>query len=836
MAPTTEFDGDRASKTTAMSKRTPSLVPWILLTLLAHAPTTWGQSAPPEARLEAEFDAICRQSRASANPFYTERDLEALQQQLAELERTRTHPEADLPVPAISEGELRGRLAFEYLRTGRFEDSRSQADTALARLEREEIRVPGLWGYLKEIEASALYQIAEDRNCLELGSGASCLLPVGPETVHEAPEFARAARDRFLELLERNPNRVSARWLANLSNLLAGDLPETIPASLRLPAGALLPREGVAFEPWPNLGPRVLPSGPDLAGGAVIDDFDGDGDLDLISSSMDPCAPFRALRRTGNGTFEEVAADWGLENQLGGLNLIHADFDDDGRLDLFVLRGAWFGGEGRTRNSLLLNRTAPDGQPRFEDVTVAAGLAYPAYPTQSAAAGDFDGDGDLDLVIANEAADIVIDPSQASNQVRSGYPLQLFRNELKAPSRNDAAGSRSTNLRFTDIASASGLFERGFSKGVAWGDVDNDGDLDLYVSNFGPNRLFLNEGTRDAPRFRDVAADMGVTGGDRRTFATWFFDFDQDGDLDLFTASYNVPSEVIAGNLLGLHLTAPDWSGRPDRLRSNPLIFRNVTTEQEGPGFRPASEELGLDFPVLAMGANFADLDNDGDPDIVLGTGMPDISAVHPNVVLRNEGGTRFTDITFASGMAHLQKGHGVAFGDIDRDGDLDLFHQLGGAFPYDHFDNALFVNPTRSASRPETGTDARTEAPGFVVLRLRGRSDNHYGLGARIRLEVRDGQTRRTIHTQVGSGGSFGGSSLEQVVGLAAATAIEQLEVTWPSGATQIVTGLEPGSTYEIVQGEERARPVPSPPQPLRPILRSVGDGHDQHHVGDPH
>ena len=365
------------------------------------------------------------------------------------------------------------------------------------------------------------------------------------------------------------------------------------------------------------------------------------------------------------------------------------------------------------------------------------------------------------------------------------------------------------------MAAVAGLDERGFSKGVAWGDVDGDGDLDLHVSNFGPNRLFLNESTVGVPRFQEVADRAGVTGGDRRTFATWFFDFDQDGDLDLFAASYNIPSEVIAGNLLGLHLTAPDWSGRPDRLRSNPLIYRNESGP-DGVRFRLASEELGLDFPILAMGANFSDVDNDGDPDIVLGTGMPDVSAVHPNVVLRNEGGTRFTDVTFASGMAHLQKGHGVAFGDVDRDGDLDLFHQLGGAFPYDHFGNALFVNPTRSADSGPT--------PGFVVLRLRGTVDNHFGVGARLRIDVRDGERTRSVYTQVGSGGSFGGSALEQVVGLASARTIERVEVRWPSGAIQTVAGLEPGGTYEIRQGEQAAVRVATEPLPLRPR-----DGHGE-------
>ena len=804
--------------------------PLAYLAIAVQATTLSSQTATPEPRLRSEFAGICDRSRSSENPFYSNRTLHRLQERIDALEKTRAAPDADLAIPAIAEGELRGRLAFEYLRTGSFEEARDQAATALVRLDRDGLRVPGLWAYLKEVEASAIYQSAEDQNCLALGDGASCLLPVGPDAVHEMPDFARSARDHFLELLARNPNRVSARWLANLSNLLAGDEVDRIPSAMRLPPGAFEPPDGTTFVPWTNIGPRVLPTSPDLAGGAVMDDFDGDGHLDLISSSMDPCAPLVALRRTADGGFERASSTWGLDAQLGGLNLIHADFDDDGRLDLFVLRGAWFGTEGRTRNSLLLNRSGPTGEPRFEDVTAAVGLAHPAYPTQSAAAGDFDGDGDLDLVIANEAADIVIDPSQASNQVRSGFPLQLFRNELRSTTvqtaEPDSARHHKGPLRFTDIASASGLDDRSFSKGVAWGDVDNDGDLDLHVSNFGPNRLYLNLGPGAFPRFREAAAMAGVRGGDRRTFATWFFDFDQDGDLDLFAASYNVPSEVIAGNLLGLHLTAPDWSGRPDRLRSNPLVFRNESTPEGGVRFLPVSEELGLDFPVLAMGANYADLDNDGDPDIVLGTGMPDITAVHPNVVLRNEAGARFTDVTFASGMAHLQKGHGVAFGDVDRDGDLDLFHQLGGAFPYDRFSNALFLNPTRDA----TVTKPTGEEPGFLSLRLQGVADNHYGLGARLSIVVREGGQTRTVYAQVGTGGSFGGSSLETLVGLGSADAVERVVVRWPSGQTQTVTGFETGGTYELRQGHDTARRIDVARLPLRGAVTSAaGSTHDE-------
>ena len=120
-----------------------------------------------------------------------------------------------------------------------------------------------------------------------------------------------------------------------------------------------------------------------------------------------------------------------------------------------------------------------------------------------------------------------------------------------------------------------------------------------------------------------------------------------------------------------------------------PLLYRNVGTR-----FEEVSLELGISRPMLPMGANYGDLDGDGWLDIYLGTGAPPYDALVPNVMLRNRGGTAFSDVSFAGGFAHLQKGHGVAFGDIDNDGDQDLFHQLGGFYPGDAYANALVEDP----------------------------------------------------------------------------------------------------------------------------------------------
>ena len=193
------------------------------------------------------------------------------------------------------------------------------------------------------------------------------------------------------------------------------------------------------------------------------------------------------------------------------------------------------------------------------------------------------------------------------------------------------------------------------------------------------------------------------------------------------------------------------------------------------------------------MGANYGDLDTDGWPDIFLGTGEPGYEAVMPNVAYRNAAGQSFVDVTFAGGFGQIQKGHGVAFGDLDNDGDEDLFHQLGGFFPGDAYSNALYENPTEGAN--------------WVVLRLLGREANRFGVGARIELRVREDGRPRSVHSLVGSGGSFGGSSLQQEIGLGQAESIESLTVVWPgSGTRQTFEDVALNRFYEVTEGEATA------------------------------
>ncbi|MEE8526890.1 MAG: CRTAC1 family protein [Thermoanaerobaculia bacterium] len=717
---------------------------------------------PQETR--AELEKVCHELKTGDNPYLGNSLARQLSQRL------------ELPItdPEVQVG-IRGRLAEELLRLGDADRAVRLLGAALEIATDEELGGE-LGSRLLFLLGLAYLQLAEDLNCVAMHGASSCILPFAEEAIHRQPEPSRRAADYFLRYLEGNPDDVQARWLLNLTRMAAGDPAASVPERYRLGADAFA-ADG-RFSRWQDLAPRLGVDTFDLAGGAVMDDFDGDGRLDLLTSSWDPCGPLRAFRNSGDGGFEDVTAAWGLDGQLGGLNLVHGDFDGDGQLDLLILRGAWLGEDGRIRNSLLRNDLR--GKRRsFVDVTATAGLAYPAYPTQTAAWGDFDGDGDLDLYVGNESSSRQVYSWSLVENPGRAFPSQLFRNN---------GDRRSGVADFTDVARASGVTNMRFAKGVAWGDYDNDGDPDLYVSNMGPNRLYRNDGVGPSgvPRFVDVATDLGVTAPESASFATWFFDYDNDGDLDLFVADYSAPIRQVSGSYMGF--PSAGGSGRP-------LIYRNEIQPGGVPRFREVSRELGLDRPLLPMGANYGDLDNDGWLDLVIGTGVPDLEALMPDAVYRNQGGRRFADVTFAIGLGHLQKGHGVAFGDLDNDGDQDILHQMGGAFPSDGFANALYENP---------GGDAH-----WLTLRLEGRRANRFAVGSRIEVQVVDetgaGEHRmRSIHRVGGSGGSFGGSSLQQEIGLGRASRIVRITVVWPgSGTEQHFPPVEMDRAYLATEGE---------------------------------
>ncbi len=694
------------------------------------------REAPPpaaEPSQKEEFLAIARRLRESRNPYFGE-------VQVGELRARLAAPGGD---PAE---RVRGMiiLSMELLRIGEVDAACEEIEKAAQAVQASAALEPLALG-LHRVRGIVYLRKAELENCIRRHNSECCIFPLRGGGVHDVKPPVQLALESYRSFLERDPDDLKVRWLLNLAHMALGEYPQAVPEPYLIPPAVF--ESDYAIPRFPDIASALGVDTFNLAGGCVADDFDGDGFLDIVTSTWDPEGPLTYYRNSGTGAFEDLSAASRLDDQLGGLNMIGGDYDADGDVDLLVLRGGWLFDDGQIRNSLLRN----NGDGTFTDVTRAAGIADPPMPTQTAAFGDFDNDGDLDLFVGNESR-LEVGPPVGD------YPCQLF--------DNNGDGT------FTDIAEAAGVRNDRFTKGVTAGDYDNDGDLDLYLSNLGANRLYRNNGDGT---FTDVAPQAGVTEPSGRSFATWFFDYDNDGWLDLWVGAFDATVDDVAADHLGL-----------PRKGSDPRLYRN-----NGDGtFANVTADAGLAHAWLPMGANFGDLDHDGFLDFYLGIGDPDFQTLMPNVMLRNDGGRRFQEVTTAGGFGHLQKGHGVAFADLDNDGDQDIYHQLGGFYPGDKFANALFLNP----------------GPGnhFLYVKLVGTKSTRSGAGARIKVEIETpGGGRREIHRAAGSVSSFGGSPWRQEIGLGDASRIASLEIFWPaSGTRRTFTDVPLDTLITITEG----------------------------------
>jgi hypothetical protein len=203
------------------------------------------------------------------------------------------------------------------------------------------------------------------------------------------------------------------------------------------------------------------------------------------------------------------------------------------------------------------------------------------------------------------------------------------------------------------------------------------------------------------------------------------------------------------------------------------------------------------------MGANFGDIDNDGFLDMYLGTGNPSYAALVPSALLRNKGGTAFVDVTASTGTGELHKGHGVAFADLDNDGDEEIVFEVGGATPGDAHALRLFENPGHGAD--------------WITLKLVGTRTNRAAIGARIAVTVQGEGGTRSIHRVVGSGGSFGASPLQQHIGLGRAAQKVDVEIWWPASDTrQRFTNVGKNQVVEVTELEREYKTLRRVPQPL--------------------
>ncbi len=681
---------------------------------------------------------------------------------------------ANLPVNAsdLTRWRLHTELGEAELRLG-------NERAAIDQLTQAGKLLPRLRGQLPPLRANqtlfrlgvAYMRQGETQNCCPNQIGIpsnpdSCILPLRDGGIHTQQEGSLKAITYLTEVLRNTtaelPLHLEARWLLNIAYMTVGGYPEQVPKPYLLPPEAFQSAEEMPR--FTNIAPHLGLDTFDLSGGAIVDDFDNDNYLDIVVSTWDPAGQIRFFRNNRDGPFSEQTKQAGLLGLYGGLNLIQADYDNDDDVDILVLRGAWLETAGQHPNSLLRN----NGDATFTDVTFDAGLGEVHYPTQTASWGDYDNDGDLDLYVGNES-------TEAFNA-----PCQLFRNN--------------GNGTFSDVAAEAGVQNYGFTKSVIWGDYNADRFLDLYVSNFkGINRLYHNNGDGT---FSDVAGQLDIS-FPIRSFPAWFWDFDNDGVLDLYVSAYSAGISHLAAKALGISIDSPPsatgvnpkttYHNQPN-LSENGLA--NLYRGDGHGGFEEVARQHNLLQPNAPMGSNFGDLDNDGYLDFYLGTGYPDYKNLMPSLMYRNRRGIGFVDVTYAGGFGHLQKGHAVVFADLDNDGDQDIFEQMGGAFPGDGYNNVLYENPG-------FGTH-------FLTIKLVGVRSNRSAIGARIHAEVVENGERRSIYKHVNSGGTFGANPLRQTIGLGKAEKIETLEIFWhTTGLTQTFHDVPLDQFIQITEGE---------------------------------
>jgi hypothetical protein len=620
----------------------------------------------------------------------------------------------------------------------------------------------------KVLLALAYLRGGERTNCIRNHSSETCILPIQGSGIHKIPDGSRNAARIYEELLKKNPQDLEYRWLLNIAYMTLGEYPAGLSQSMLIPGLDVSNAQidsGVLIKPFQDLAAPLSLNVNNMAGGCIIDDFDNDGFLDIVTSAWDLDEGMHYFKNNGDGTFADRSAETKLKELTGGLNLMQMDYNNDGYKDIFVLRGAWLRGNyGKQPNSLLKN----NGDGTFTDVTSVSGILS-FHPTQTATWNDFNNDGWLDVFIGNE--------SWEGNAISGPHPAELFLNNQDGT--------------FTNEAAQAGVAVTGFVKGVTSGDYNNDGWKDIFVTSLSGERFLLkNKGTSGrVPIFEDVTRQARVDGdGISRTFSTWFWDYDNDGWLDIFAGDFTFDKPISTYSAAeALHI--------PTGVSGSSILYRN---NHDGT-FTNVSEEMGLVKKAFAMGANFGDIDNDGYLDMYLGTGNPELESIVPNKLFKNMKGKKFADITAPARVGHLQKGHAISFADVDNDGDQDIYIELGGAYKGDAFHNAFYINPNQ---------DERNR---WIVLDLVGTKANRSAIGTRIKVTFTENGKQRSVYRDVNSGGSFGASPLRKEIGIGRAEIIDEIEIQWQQGNKQIFQNVPTNQIIRVTEGRDIPENVPA-------------------------
>ncbi len=492
--------------------------------------------------------------------------------------------------------------------------------------------------------------------------------------------------------------------------------------------------------------------GNEFARSGSFGDYDNDGDPDLFINGTVEAQ--RLLRNntigSGSATFTDVTVEIGLADQLDqyGRSSAWADYDGDGDVDLFVGREHIPAGD--TRGDLFRNMLM-EGGTGFVNFGAQTGLDDPDNQ-ENIAWVDIDQDGDLDLLV------LMFD-----------QPHELY--EQFAPGQFRPVGEETG---FGDPTS------HGY--GLAIGDYDGDGDVDLYIStcligNRIPNTFLENQlSDTGVLRFTNVT-DRTDTQFFPSTFGTQFADFDDDGDLDLYLIGAQGNPNAIwrnEGDTTFKELHFAELVGEGDE-----CIDQTATgcVDEDAPD--PSIAYQSSD--TLSAGAQAVDYDNDGDLDLFAHdqTGLG-------RTLFRYDGDFRFTHVTTQEGLrTGPEEGYDSAFVDYDLDGDLDLFASTGTGQP-----QRFFVS------------NATANGNGWLFVRLKGTKNNRSGIGAQVYATIHQGTPQeRTLRrdTFLAMVGTFHQDDLPVHIGLGTAQVVDELRIVWPNGVTQVLTNVPAGQYLEV-------------------------------------
>jgi hypothetical protein len=631
------------------------------------------------------------------------------------------------------------------LQAGKEEESVKIYEDLVKRMDSTEVNnmLPGM--------AIAYMRLGERTNCMLNHNGSSCIFPIKGEGMHKIQTGSRKATEVYEKILKKDPNDLESRWLLNIAFMTLGGYPKAVPKEFLIPS--LDADTGVKVKPFTDMAADEGLNINGEAGGVIIDDFNNDGYLDIVTSGWELDNQMHYYQNNKDGTFSDLTEQSGLKGITGGLNIQQTDYNNDGNTDIFVLRGAWkVQGYGDQPPSLLRN----NGNGTFTDVTIPSGLFF-LHPTQTAVWADFNNDGWLDVFIGAED----LHDGEAPN------PCMLYINN------HDGT--------FTNIAQNAHCNIRAFVKAVTSADFNNDGWPDIFVSTMDGRKYLLKNKCKGGKTvdFEDVTEKSGIAANTESTFTTWFYDYNNDGWPDIMVADYTWDKTLAT-------FAAAEALGKPVPNAGNIFLYRN---NHDGT-FTNVTNEAGLNKVVFSMGANFGDIDNDGYPDMYFGTGNPDFKSLVPNKLFKNIDGKRFADVTTSSRTGNLQKGHGVAFADLRNIGIQDIFEKMGGAFKGDSYNSALYVNPGQNNNN-------------WISLKLEGVKANKAAIGSHIKLTFTENGQKRSVYKDVNSGGSFGSSPLRQEIGIGQAKSIDEIEIKWAGSQTiQHFTNIAPNQFLHIREG----------------------------------